>query len=45
MLLLKTFEYGYEDTGYVAALLDFVEFAILDERREHCPVLGASVVA
>ena len=35
----------YEDTGYVAVRLDFVEFASLDERREHCPVLGASVVA
>lgn len=32
------FEYGYEDTRYVGALPDFVEFARLDERREHCPV-------
>ena len=36
---------GCEGTGYVAVGLDFVEFAGLDERREHCPVLGASVVA
>lgn len=42
---LSPFDYGYEDTGYVAVRLNFVEFASLDERREHCPVLGASVVA
>ena len=38
------FYYGYENTGYVAVRLDFVEFASLDERREHCPVLGPGVV-
>ncbi len=36
---------GCEDTGQVAVRLDFVEFAGLDERREHGPVLGACVVA
>ena len=39
------FYYFYEDTGYVAVRLDFVQFASLDERREHWTVLGASVVA
>lgn len=36
---------GCEDTGYVAVRLDFVQLTGLDERREHCPVLGACIVA
>jgi hypothetical protein len=36
---------GSEDAAHVAMWFDFVEFAGLDERSEHCQILGASVVA
>lgn len=36
---------GREDAGYVAVWLDLVQFAGLDERRDHDPVLRTSVVA
>jgi hypothetical protein len=36
---------GRENSGQVAVRFDIVEFAGLDERREHGPVLGASAVA
>jgi hypothetical protein len=35
---------GREDTGNVAVRFDFVEFAGLEERREHGPVLGACIM-
>jgi hypothetical protein len=35
---------GSDDSGNIAVWFDFVEFARLDERREHGPVLRACVV-
>ncbi len=35
---------GCKDAGQVAMRFDLVQFAGLDERREHGPVLCASVV-
>lgn len=35
---------GCEDTGQVSMRLDLVEFAGLDKRREHGPVLCSGVV-
>ena len=44
MLLFMPIDDGSEDTGQVAVRLDLVQFAGLDQRREHDPVLGAGVV-
>ena len=35
---------GSEDAGQITVRLDLVQFTGLDERREHCPVLGPGVV-
>jgi len=35
---------GSNDSGNIAMRFDFVEFARLDERREHGPVLRACVM-
>jgi hypothetical protein len=35
---------GCEGTGQVAVRLDLVQFAGLDKRREHGPVLGTGVL-
>ena len=44
MLLLMAVDDGCEDAGQVAVSFDFVELAGLNERREHCPVLGTCIV-
>jgi hypothetical protein len=44
VLLFVSVDDGCEDTGQVAVRFDFVQFAGLDQRREHGPVLCASVV-
>ena len=44
MLLFMTVDDGCEDAGQVAVRRDLVQFTGLDERREHCPVQGLSVV-
>ena len=45
MFLLMAVEDGCDDTRQVAMRLDFVQLTGLDEQREHCPVLGACIVA
>lgn len=35
---------GCEDAGQVAVRLNAIQFACLNERREHGPVLGTSVM-
>ena len=39
-----TIDDGCEDTGQIAVRLDLVQFAGLNERCEHGPILGPSVV-
>jgi hypothetical protein len=45
VLLLVAVDDGCEDTGYVAMRFDFVQFAGLDERREHGLFLSACIMA
>ena len=45
VLLFVSVDDGCEDAGQVAVRFDLVQLAGLDQRREHGPVLCASVVA
>jgi len=45
VLLFVPIDDGCEDAGQVAVRLDLVQFAGLNQRREHGPVLGTGVVA
>ena len=45
VLLFVSIDDGCEDAGQVAVRFDLVQLAGLDQRREHGPVLCASVVA
>ena len=44
MLLLMPIDDGCEYAGQVAVWLDDVQFAGFDQRRDHGPILGTSVV-
>jgi hypothetical protein len=44
VLLFVSIDDGCEDAGQVAVRFDLVQFAGLDQRREHGPVLRSSIV-